>query len=113
MRSRLPEIFLKKVGRPPVSEHKIKEQAATEWLDCSLIKIIGPRKVVKAVKRYTLASGDARRNVDLRDYKDIIVEAVATVMTEKDVTVVVEKDCYYLSPSPSQGEAVKIGRLCK
>lgn len=63
------------------------------------------------MKRYTLASGVARRTVDLRDYKDIIVEAVATVMIEKDVTVVVEKDCYYLSPSPSQGEAIKIGRL--
>ncbi len=63
------------------------------------------------MKRYTLASVDARAQIDLRLYQDIIVEAVATVMTGKGVTVVVEKDCYYLSPSPSQGEAVKIGRL--
>ena len=58
------------------------------------------------MRKYTLASVDARNGVDLRDYEDIIVDAVHSVR--------VEKDCYYVSPTLSKGDAVKVGRLiCK
>lgn len=63
---------------------------------------------------YHLSSGDARRTVDLRDYADVIIKAVTSVMSDKDVTVVIEKDSYTVSPTPTQGEAIRIGRLiCK
>lgn len=66
------------------------------------------------MRRYSLTSGDARRTVDLRDYADVITKAITTVMTGKDVTVVVEKDCYIVSPTPSRGESIRIGRaICK
>ena len=66
------------------------------------------------MRRYTLTSGNARRTVDLRQYADVITDAITTVMTGKDVTVVVEKDSYTVSPAPKQGEAIRIGRLiCK
>ena len=66
------------------------------------------------MRLYTLTSSDARRTVDLRDYKDVIVNAITTVMIGKDVTVVVEKDSYTVSPAPSKGEAIRIGRaICK
>ena len=53
-------------------------------------------------------SGNARRTVDLRDYESVITEAVTTVMSKKDVTVIVDKDSYTVSPTPSQGEAMAI-----
>ena len=63
---------------------------------------------------YHLSSGAARRSVDLRDYADVITKAVTSVMSSKDVTVIVDKDSYTVSPAPSQGEAIRIGRLiCK
>lgn len=63
---------------------------------------------------YHLSSGDARRTVDLRDYADVIANAVTSVMSSKDVTVAVNKDSYTVSPTPTQGEAIRIGRLiCK
>ena len=63
---------------------------------------------------YHLSSGDARRTVDLRDYAEVITNAVTSVMSEKDVTVIVDKDSYTVSPTPTQGEAIRIGRLiCK
>lgn len=66
------------------------------------------------MRRYSLTSGDARRTVDLRDYADVITNAITTVMTGKDVTVVVEKDCYIVSPAPDRGESIRIGRaICK
>lgn len=66
------------------------------------------------MRRYTLTSGAARRTVDLRDYADVITKAVTSVMSSKDVTVIVDKDSYTVSPAPSQGEAIRIGRLiCK
>jgi len=64
------------------------------------------------MRKYTLASVDARNGVDLRDYEDIIVEAVRDVCPTAKVRV--EKDCYYVSPTLSKGDAVKVGRLiCK
>lgn len=66
------------------------------------------------MRRYSLTSGDARRTVDLRDYADVITNAITTIMSGKDVTVVVKKDCYIVSPTPSRGESIRIGRLiCK
>ena len=64
------------------------------------------------MRRYTLASSDARGEVDLRDYRDVIEEAIHEIVPSAQVTV--EKDCYYVSPTPAKGDAIKIGRLiCK
>ena len=64
------------------------------------------------MRRYTLASSDARGEVDLRDYRDVIEEAIHEIVPSAQVAV--EKDCYNVSPAPTKGEAIKIGRLiCK
>lgn len=64
------------------------------------------------MRKYTLASAKERQNVDLRDYTSVITEAVYSVMPSAAVRV--ERDCYYVSPTPSQGEAIKIGRqICQ
>lgn len=66
------------------------------------------------MKKYTLASSRARKDVDLRDYEDIIVKSVTDVMGSRVDKVVVRQDCYYVSPTPSKGDAIRIGRLiCK
>lgn len=61
------------------------------------------------MRKYTLASADARATVDLRDYENVIADAVHEVLPLAEV--VVERDCYYVSPTPKQGDAVRIGRL--
>lgn len=64
------------------------------------------------MRKYSLASLGARSNVDLRDYSDVIESAVHEAMP--DAVVSVECDCYYVSPTPSQADAVRIGRrICK
>lgn len=64
------------------------------------------------MRKYTLASPDSRLTVDLRDYQKIIESAVHEIMAK--AKVIVESDCYYVSPAPERGDAVKIGRLiCK
>ena len=64
------------------------------------------------MRKYTLASPESRSTVDLRDYRAIIESAVQEIMPA--AKVIVESDCYYVSPSPKRGDAVKIGRLiCK
>ena len=64
------------------------------------------------MRKYTLASPESRSTVDLRDYKKIIETAVHEIMPA--AKVIVESDCYYVSPAPKRGDAVKIGRLiCK
>ena len=64
------------------------------------------------MRKYTLASPESRSTVDLRDYRAIIESAVQEIMPA--AKVIVEKDCYYVSPAPERGDAVKIGRLiCK
>ncbi len=66
------------------------------------------------MRRYTLSSGVARKKVDLREYEDIITEAVMEVMTNKQAKVTVYKDNYTVSPAPNKGEAIRIGRMiCK
>ena len=64
------------------------------------------------MRKYRLASADSRNHVDLRKYQDIITEAVHEIMPKATVTV--EKDFYAVSPPPSKGEAISIGRkICK
>ena len=64
------------------------------------------------MRRYTLASKGAKTGVDLRDYRQVIEDAVHEVLPHAEVKV--EADCYYVEPTPKQGDAVKIGRaICK
>ncbi len=64
------------------------------------------------MRRYTLASPESRATVDLRNYRAIIESAVHEIMPT--AKVIVESDCYYVSPAPKRGDAVKIGRaICK
>ena len=64
------------------------------------------------MRKYTLASPSAKLDVDLRDYADIITEAVRAIMPKAAVKV--EQTCYTVDPTPKQGEAIKIGRqICQ
>ena len=67
------------------------------------------------MRRYTLASMEHKQDVDLREYEDVITEAVAAAMKDvDDVSVVVYEHYYEVSPSPSRGVAIAIGRMiCK
>ena len=61
------------------------------------------------MRRYSLASTKARDDVDLCDYSDIITNAVKEIMPKAYVDIF--QDYYIVDPSPTQGQAVKIGRL--
>ena len=61
------------------------------------------------MRRYYLASVEKRGTVDLREYEDKIMEAVKQIIPS--ATVVVEKDCYSVHPTPERGNAIRIGRL--
>lgn len=64
------------------------------------------------MRKYTLASSDARSSVDLRSYAEIIESAVHEVMPR--AVVQVERDYYYVDPTPKQGDAIRIGRqICR
>lgn len=67
------------------------------------------------MRKYTLASIDAKTSVDLREYKDVIINAIREVMIdEKNLKVIVAKDYYTVSPTPKRGDAIRIGRIiCK
>ena len=67
------------------------------------------------MRRYALASPERKKNIDLRDYEDVIVAAVMTAMKDVDnVSVVVHEHYYEVSPSPGRGAAIAIGRaICK
>ena len=67
------------------------------------------------MRKYYLASPEHKQNVDLRDYEDVIAEAVMAAMKDvEDVSVVVHERHYEVSPSPSRGAAIAIGRaICK
>ena len=67
------------------------------------------------MRRYTLASLEHKQNVDLRDYESVIIEAVMAGMKDvENVSVVVYERYYEVSPSPSRGAAIAIGRaICK
>ena len=61
------------------------------------------------MRKYTLASHSAKNSVDLRDYEAIITEAVHSVIPTAIVRV--EQDCYYVSPTLTQSQAVRVGRI--
>lgn len=64
------------------------------------------------MRKYTLANGQKRNQVDLRDYEDIIVAAVNEFAP--DNTVVVTKNYYTVKEPLTQSQAVKIGRkICE
>ena len=64
------------------------------------------------MRKYTLASPSAKVSVDLRNYQNVIIEAVHEYMPTAVVRV--EADCYYVSPTPSKGDAIRIGRkICE
>lgn len=67
------------------------------------------------MRRYALASPEHKQNVDLRNYEDVIVSAVMEAMKNvENVSVVVYERYYEVSPSPSRGAAIAIGRaICK
>ena len=67
------------------------------------------------MRRYALASLEHKKNVDLRDYEDVIVAAVMAAMKDVEgVSVVVCERYYEVSPSPGRGAAIAIGRaICK
>lgn len=67
------------------------------------------------MRKYYLASQDAKQKVDLRDYEDVIVGAVMDVMKDVEgVSVVVHEKFYAVSPSPSRSQAIAVGRkICK
>ena len=61
------------------------------------------------MRRYTLASKDSRKDVDLRDYAGEIMDSVHQIMP--DAAVMVTQRYYTVSPAPNRGQAIKIGRL--
>lgn len=64
------------------------------------------------MRKYTLADGSKRGSVDLRDYEDVIVAAVAEFAPGIAVTVC--KDCYIVNGQLSQSQSVRIGRrICE
>ena len=67
------------------------------------------------MRRYALVSPEHKQNVDLRNYEDVIVSAVMEAMKDVvGVSVEVGKNYYSVSPSPSRGAAIAIGRaICK
>ena len=67
------------------------------------------------MRRYALASAEHKKDVDLRDYEEVIVEAVMAAMKGvENVSVVVQEKYYEVSPSPGKGAAIAIGRaICK
>lgn len=64
------------------------------------------------MRKYTLASPTAKSAVDLRAFADVIRAAVHQYMPLAIVRV--ERDCYYVEPTPPKGMAIRIGRqICK
>ena len=96
---------------------KQKNKGANGY-ECSSIAplfIILLRQGGVGVRRYCLASLQHKENVDLRDYEDVIVNAVMAAMKDiEDVSVSVHEKYYEVSPSPGRGAAIAIGRaICK
>lgn len=60
------------------------------------------------MRKYTLASPNARAEVDLREHCIEIESAVHEVIPEAEVTIY--PDYYTVSPSPEKGDAIRIGR---
>lgn len=93
------------------ANNPIREQAEAGGRLLPLFHILEERRYF-TVRKYMLASLSEREDVDLRDYDDVIIDAVHKFMPE--ATVRVETNCYYVDPTPSRGTAVKIGRkICQ
>ena len=60
------------------------------------------------MRKYTFASTEAQSAVDLRDYREFIEKTIHEIMS--DAEVVVTQTYYTVSPSPSKGDAIRIGR---
>ena len=77
-----------------------------------LFIIFLPRKELFVMRRYTLVSREARERIDLRNYEDEISDAVMKIMPE--ASVIVYHGCYTVNPTPTQSQAVRIGReICQ
>lgn len=64
------------------------------------------------MRKYTLASPTAKVCIDLRDYQNVIEDAVHQILP--NATVSVEQNFYYVTPDPTPSEARSVGRLiCK
>ena len=61
------------------------------------------------MRRYYLASIEFRGDVNLRDYKEIVEDAVHHYMPMARVEVY--ERFYTVDPSPSRGDAIRIGKL--
>lgn len=61
------------------------------------------------MRKYEFASSEFRNEVDLRDYEDMIKKAVHEVIPSAAVKV--EQFSYSVTPSPSKGDAIRIGRI--
>lgn len=86
--------------------------------ECSSIApliIIWMRRGGVGMRKYYLTSPGAKQKVDLRDYEVVIVSAIMDVMKDvENISVAVYEKYYEVSPSPSRGDAIAIGRMiCK
>lgn len=64
------------------------------------------------MRKYTLADGQKRSSVDLRDYEDVISAAIEEFAP--GTTVTIYKDHYRVSEQLTHSQAVKIGRrICE
>ena len=61
------------------------------------------------MRRYSLASLEYRNSIDLVTFQNCITSSVHQVIP--NATVVVEKDSYTVSPTPTRSEAIRIGRI--
>jgi len=61
------------------------------------------------MREYSLQDSEYRKTVDLRNYRTLIENAIHSVTPSTEVNV--EKDHYTLSPLPSKGELIMIGRV--
>ena len=63
----------------------------------------------ESMRKYTLANTDAKETVDLRHYEQQIINAVSSIMPKATITVYCS--CYTVEPTPTRGEAIRIGKL--
>ena len=61
------------------------------------------------MRKYYLASSKDRDGVDLEAYQDEIIDAVHRHMPHAKVEV--SKNYYTVHPTPSKGDAIRIGRI--
>ena len=57
---------------------------------------------------YRLANFQKRKEIDLRDYEDLIISIITKVLPDADVVVGIEE--YTIMSDITKGQAIKIGR---